>query len=218
MEVSSVAILALAYIVPSAWESIAHRYLLHPSRRERARWRRRGTIGQLLRLAHFYHNRIHHQRTFRTSPSTLFVDEHEKQHLDSSLKGEIAERVQANRYGTTITSFWEYVTYVPIPLSINVALSAKFSPNLLIPSALLALVPFYLSKFIHPLLHESESVIVGARGKWLQAATNTSLFRYIQRYHHAHHRRPSRHFNLMLGPDWVFWLMACAQNFRKRKK
>src|SRR6476620_10850187 len=48
----------VAYLIPSAGESIAHRLLLHATTQERVRWRQWGWLGQLFRLAYFYHNRI----------------------------------------------------------------------------------------------------------------------------------------------------------------
>ena len=198
----------VAYLIPSGWESVAHRLLLHATNRERARWRRWGWLGQLFRLAYFYHYRIHHHRTYRYSLVTQFTDAGEKQHLDSALKGEIAERLHANRYGTTISAPWESITYVAVPLFVSTAVFVSFAPGLLPVSVLLSFGPYILTKYVHPLLHMSGQQIADTYGKPIRVMANSSAFRYLRTYHHEHHRHENRHFNLMLGADWVILLIA----------
>ena len=121
----------VAYLIPSAWESIAHRLLLHATTQERVRWRQWGWLGQLFRLAYFYHNRIHHSRTYRRNLVTQFTDAREKKHLDAALKGKIAERLHANCYGTTISAPWEAITYVAVPLIVGIEPADRFRTWLL---------------------------------------------------------------------------------------
>ena len=193
----------VAYLIPSTWEAIAHKLLLHATTQARFRWRRWGMLGQLFRQAHFYHYRIHHRRTYRPNLFTQFRDAREKEHLDAALKGEIAERLQANRYGTTISAPWEVITYVAIPLIVSIALFLSLAPSMLPMGIILSFGPYLLTKYVHPILHMSSEEISAIHGKFVQIIAKTPAFQFLQTYHHRHHRNENCHFNLMLGADWI---------------
>lgn len=198
----------VAYLIPSAWESIAHKQLLHATARARIKWRQWGWLGQQFRLAHFYHNHIHHHRTYRSSLLTQFSNAQEKEHLDTALKGEIAERLHANRYGTTITAPWETLTHVAVPLIVSLPVFASFAPGMLPISVMLSFGPYLLTKYIHPLLHVSSEEIAVTHGRFFRIMVNTRAFKFLQTYHHQHHRNESRNYNLMLGADWVILIFV----------
>jgi len=199
-----IACLLIAYLGASGRESWVHSAILHASKNERQRWRKYGSIGALLRLAHFYHNTIHHRRTFKSSFFIQFDNPLQKRKLDSALIGELGIRLRANSYGTTVTGTWEIATFVAVPLAFITPMFLKWAPALLPVGVAIAVLPLLLSRYIHPLLHidyESES---GTHKNKSEFIRRTCAFRYLQAYHRRHHEDYSINFNLLLGADWIF--------------
>lgn len=196
--------LLIAYLISSTWESWFHRKVLHANRRRRKKWRRYGPPGALLRLAYFYHDTIHHRQTFKRSFVVQFDELAQKEKLDAALKGTVRERLIANKYGTTVRGFWEVVALSGVPLILICAEFFLFSATWLPAGICVALMPFLVSRYIHPLLHFSEDH-QAFRGRRLKRLIGkTQPFRYLQRYHLLHHKNRSINFNLVLGADWLF--------------
>lgn len=194
--------LAVAYLISSSWESWAHRNLLHASKRSRRAWRTYGEVGKLLRLAYFYHNTIHHRRTFVKSFFVQFDDQSQKRRLDGSLKGTIRERIEANGYGVTISGFWELFTFAAVPMVFISVGFALLSLAWLPVGILIALLPLILTCYLHPLLHLDPEQ--HRAGSLVNLICRTSMFLYIRRYHFVHHKHGLVNFNLLPGADWVF--------------
>lgn len=190
-----------AYLFASGWESWAHRTLLHGSTRTRHAWRAWGGIGRLFRLAYFYHNTVHHRRTFVESFFVQFDDPGQRRRLQGALKGVVGERLRANGYGMTISGFWELFTFAAVPVAFISVGFALLSPAWLPVGILIALLPLILTRYLHPLLHldpeqhRADSLI--------HRICRTSIFLYIQRYHFVHHKYGAVNFNLLPGADWV---------------
>ena len=104
--------MCIAYLLTSAWESLAHWQILHASRRSRQAWRRLGGLGILFRRAYFYHNIIHHRRTYTRSFFQRFDSDTQKRNLDVKLKNDLQKRLLINRYGVTVSGFWEICTFI----------------------------------------------------------------------------------------------------------
>ncbi len=194
--------LVVAYLVSSSWESWAHRNVLHASKRSRRAWRTYGAAGKLLQLAYFYHNTIHHRRTFVKSFFVQFDDQFQKRRLDESLKGSIREQLAANGYGVTISGFWELFTFAAIPM---VFISVGFvflAPAWLPVGIFIALLPLILTRYLHPLLHIDPEQ--HRPGSLVSLICRTPIFLHIQRYHFVHHKYGLVNFNLLPGADWAF--------------
>ena len=202
--------LAVAYLFSSSWESWAHRNLLHASMRSRRAWRTYGEVGKLLRLAYFYHNTIHHRRTFVKSFFIQFHDQSQKRRLDRSLKGTIGEQLKANGYGLTISGFWELFTFAAVPMAFISVGFALLSPTWLPVGILIALLPLILTRYLHPLLHIDPEQ--HRAGSLVNLICRASIFRYIQRYHFIHHKYGLVNFNLLPGADWVFQVCKRASS------
>ena len=199
---------AAAYMIASGWESWAHRSLLHASRRSRRAWRNYGEVGALLRLAYFYHNTIHHRRTFRKSFFVQFDDQTQKRKLDHALKGSLLQRLEESTYGVTISGFWELFTFASVPVAFVTVEFALLAPLWLPIGILIALLPLLLTRYMHPLLHlDAEQHRSEPLRRLICAAP---LFAYMQRYHFLHHKYGLVNFNLLLGADWIFRVRRSA--------
>ena len=84
-------------------------------------WRRLGGLGDLLRLAHFFHQGIHHRRTFTRSLVVQFDDARHRARVDALLRASFGARARQDRYGLTVTGPLEYMAFTAVPLLINTA-------------------------------------------------------------------------------------------------
>ncbi len=198
--------LFLSYLVASAWESLAHWQILHAGKHARQRWRDWGGFGDLLRLAFFYHNRVHHRRTFVSNYWVQFDSPLQRQRLDQRLKGEIRKRLMSNGYGTTITGFWELFTFAAFPMLLNSVLCALLAPRWVLLGIMIGLLPLLMTKYIHPLLHvDVNELSAGANGP-RQSLIQSGSFRFLQQYHFLHHKYGLVNFNLLPGADLLLFV------------
>jgi hypothetical protein len=189
----------VAYAVTSLWEATFHRVVLHASDSSRRVWRGWGSLGSLLRLAHFFHYEIHHRRTFARSLVVQFVDLSHRSRIDSRLKGSIGRRARLDRYGLTVSGPFELLAFAGLPLLTNSIMAALVSPGLLWFGLAIAVLPYLLSRYLHPMLHEQPPLATqrSASAKFRRSA----VFRFFQRHHLTHHRHDNINFNLLLGAD-----------------
>lgn len=202
--------LVAAYVGASLWEATFHRHVLHAGGRARLSWRAWGCIGELLRLAHFFHQTLHHRRTFRRSPLVQFDSAAERQALESHLKGAIGRRAKLDRYGLTVTGPMEFMAFAGLPLLANSLAAIAVDPRLLPVGAFASVLPLLLSRHVHPLLHEPQPP--GNAAGITARLRRTAAFQFLQAYHLLHHARRDANFNLLLGADWLL-----GQAMRPRK-
>ena len=207
---------AFAYITASLWESTFHHHILHARRRTKRSWRNWGHIGALLRLAYFFHQTIHHRRTFLRSLLSQFDSPAQRQALDSRLKGSIGLRARLDRYGLTVTGPTEFVAFAGLPLLVNALAAIAVEPWLLPIGVLASLLPILLSRYIHPLLHEATPPVC-ATG-FLPRLRRSLLFRLLQEYHLIHHVQRNTNFNLLLGADWLLGKAISPRAFRTEQR
>ena len=208
--------LLFAYIAASLWESTFHHHVLHARRRTKLTWRTWGTFGSLLRLAHFFHQTIHHRRTFRHSLLVQFDSPAQRQALDSLLKGSIGRRARLDRYGLTVTGALEFVAFTGLPLLVNSLVAITIEPWLLPFGTLASALPLLLSRYVHPLLHQPAPPASAAG--LIHALRRTSVFQFLQGYHLLHHVRRTTNFNLLLGVDWFLGQAVSPRTFRGEQR
>jgi hypothetical protein len=209
--VTAILYLICAYLVASVWEATFHRHVLHARRHARRAWRRWGSVGALLRLAHFFHQQIHHRRTFRSDLRVQFDSAAQRRALDAHLKGAIGARARKDRYGLTVTGPAEFGAFVGPPLVFNTAIAVGVAPQLIWVGAVIATVPLLLSRHLHPLLHQP-SPPPASRGLGVRLQ-RTRGFGALQRYHLLHHARRSVNFNLLPGADWLLGCASASRSF-----
>jgi hypothetical protein len=180
-----------------------HWKILHASKRSRLAWRRLGGVFNLLRKAYFSHNTIHHVKTYKSSYYIQFDSKKKKNALDSKLNSHPNFRIIGDRYGLTISGFWENTVFMAIPIGGAIIVFSYIAPEFTWLGVLLATIPMLLSKYIHPLLHDKKFA-TKRKSEIIKYFVESKYFLYIQKYHYIHHQYALCNFNLMPGGDYLF--------------
>lgn len=195
---AQLSIIITTYIITSLWETFVHWKILHSNRKVRQLWKKMGILGQLPRCAYFSHNIIHHNNTFRESYFLQFANSGEQAKLNNRLPEKLRAQIIHNKYGLTISSFWELFTFMAFPLIFNTWLFFKCAhPITLTLIPLISITPALLSKYIHPSLHEIETVETKNYSLWVKYK------KFIAKYHKIHHEVGLKNFNLLPGGDFI---------------
>ena len=121
MALGPILCVAASYAIASAWESWAHRELLHANSCRNNVWRRCGFVGLLLRRVRFNHHVVHHTVMHLTSWS--------KERIASRVSDESQSRLEKTQFGETIQVSVEAITlFSGIPLVMIIPLYAHFAP------------------------------------------------------------------------------------------
>lgn len=193
---------AASYVIASAWESWAHRELLHANSRRNNAWRRCGFVGLLLRRVRFNHHVVHHTLMHSTSWS--------KERIASRVSNESQSRLEKTQFGETIQVSFEAITlFSGVPLVMIIPLYAYFAPIWTLLGVMIALTPFLITKYIHPYLHAPFRPSEIGSGRTFTQRICYPVLTYIRRYHAIHHLSPTVNFNLMLGADYLFRTARC---------
>lgn len=146
----------LIYISASLWETLLHWKIIHASRKTYNNWRKWGWVFGKLRKGWFSHNFIHHKCTFNPDPYTQFSSVKIQQHLDARLQTSIAQVIRRNKYGLTISSFSEIITFIAPPSLMALIIFYYIYPQyniLLLVFWLLHYQWFLVNIYIHYCIH-----------------------------------------------------------------
>lgn len=195
---NQILILIFSYTVSSLWENFVHWKILHSNKPSRRMWRKFGWIGQLMRCAYFSHNIIHHKNTFKESYFIQFSKNGECDRLKHKLPKLLRNDIIRNRYGLTISSFWEVFTFSSFPLLVNLFLFVKSSEFITILFIfIISIAPLLLSKYLHPSLHDECTLETYKYNAWARYK------KYIAQCHKVHHENGMKNFNLLPGGDFI---------------
>lgn len=191
----------LLYIIASLWETIVHWKILHAKKNTYQNWGKLGGVFGKLRKGWFSHNRVHHNYTFKKSQFIQFESEKEQKILNRKLPEDLKDLIIDNRYGLSVSSFWEITTFVSVPLVFSIILLYYIDYRYIPIGIFIAVLPMLLSKYLHPLLHMPQEILEKNRfSSWL---SNTSYFKYIQESHLLHHKYGLCNFNLLPAGDYI---------------
>ena len=171
-------------------------------------WKKMSGIFNLLRKAHFSHNTIHHNKTYKKSYFIQFESPCKKESLDSKLKSRPQLRILGDRYGLSISGFWEIVVFVGVPLTINSIVFILLAPSFLYIGLIIAILPMLLSKYLHPLLHVKKL----KKNLFISLVMQSRFFISIQNYHFLHHKYVSCNYNLLPGGDYLMRVCRKEKN------
>lgn len=195
---SQITAIVIAYFITSLWETFIHWRILHATKGSRRIWRKFGVIGSLLRRAYFSHNIIHHNKTFKDNLFIQFKNKKEQLSLDNKLPQNLRIKIQENKYGLTISTFWEMITFTLFPITINTLIFYRYANIItLVIITFISILPALLSRYLHPKLHQQ------IQNHTKQNNLFCIYFRYIQDYHLTHHRSAMVNFNLLPGGDYI---------------
>lgn len=194
--------LIFVYFATSCWETFVHWKILHANRNTRLAWKYYGGVFNLLRKACFSHNTIHHVKTYNSNYYVQFNSANKKKSLDSKLYARPHLRIQGDRYGLTISGFWENTVFMAIPIIIAIFIFSLLAIDYVWLGVLIAIIPMMLSKYVHHLLHK-ENPISKNTSAIMKYFLSSRYFSYIQLYHYIHHQHTLCNFNLMPGGDYL---------------
>lgn len=123
--------------------------------------------------------------------------------LDRRLPPAARARMQASRYGLSVSGAWELATFAAVPVATVLPMAWLLHPVWWPPALLLALGPLLMTRFVHPLLHAHPAVLRARHGRLLRWIVGTRAFRWLRGHHLIHHRRAGERFNLLPGGDWL---------------
>lgn len=106
------------------------------------------------------------------------------------LSQQTIQQLQETDFGASINATFDALClFAAPPLLLILPLYLLAAPRWLPIGFLIALVPFLLTKFVHPHLHCESSNLLGR------------VLEPLREYHAEHHRRPCTNFNLLPGGD-----------------
>jgi hypothetical protein len=201
--------LLLCYAVASCWEHGFHLFVLHARRRSRQRWRQWAWLGDLMRLAYFFHHEIHHRRTFRSSPLVQFDSDQQRRVLSRRLRSMRALPPEHDHFGASLSGYLQVITVAGPPVLLNLMLAAWLAPALAWLGVVVGCLPMLISRYIHPMLHglPPRGLLSPALARIIQ---RQGWFLYLRQYHEQHHRSGRCNLNLLLGADWL-WSTAASR-------
>lgn len=199
--------LLVSYAIASLTESFSHDKIHHATPEVRAKWKRMGKIGEILKRSYLSHSGVHHGATFKKDYVTQFASDEERARLTAKMVKSGNRRVVDDNFGLTISSLGVLRFLVPATPAYAAAVSgaialdahpltyaAMVGPALLMPLA---------SKVLHPYLHMTREAAMDKAGPTMRWFLDTALARYISRHHFVHHMRENEdvNFNLVPGGD-----------------
>jgi hypothetical protein len=191
-----------AYGISSAWESVAHQSILHAHARHNQVWRRYGVLGLLLRRARFNHL-IHHAST--QSPTWT----EERISKTTLLSSGIIKQLRETNFGKTINPTPDaLLLFSGVPLLLIIPLFLIVAPESVWVGVMIGLIPFAMTRYVHPHLHRSAAAIPEATRHSFAAQPAASALQSLRHYHGQHHEQPWTNFNLTPGFDLCFQLRS----------
>lgn len=105
------------YVAASLSESYCHRTFGHTSASLRLWMRRYAHLFSWLKVVLFFHERIHHRRTYRKHFVMQFQDRNEQQTLLEALPPELKSKAQSTQFGLTIVpASFPFFLWLPQPV------------------------------------------------------------------------------------------------------
>ena len=192
----------VAYGISSAWESIAHKSILHARAFHSHVWRRYGVFGLLLRRARFNHL-IHHAST----QSPIWTEERIAK--TTLLSPRVIKQLSETDFGKTINPTPDAVLlFGGVPLLLIIPLFLIVAPESVLFGVLIGLLPFAMTRHVHPHLHRSAAATEKTTHHSLASQPAAYALQYLRHYHARHHERPWTNFNLVPGFDLCFQLRS----------
>lgn len=149
MHIKVATVVFLSYGVASAWESWAHRYILHASLDRKGLWGKWGVLGTLLKRVRFNHHVIHH--------NIPDEDSHAAKLALALLSANSRNRLNATQWGKTIqTSPEALLLFCGVPVASNCLIFTSLAPDKICVGLLIGLLPYLVTKYLHPVFHASK--------------------------------------------------------------
>lgn len=159
-------------------------------------------------LASYRAHRAHHGATFQTDHVTQFDSPAQKAKLDASLQKHGDQSIIDYNYGLTISKSGVIKWMLPTVavesalmgsmVGLGVDFHAASIPAFLAPALLMPM----MSKYVHPMLHQSREKALAMAGPLTRWLLSTRLGGYISRQHYVHHARTEGvNYNLMPMAD-----------------
>jgi hypothetical protein len=204
MHIEFIIKIILSYAFTSAWESWAHQHILHASVARKNFWSSWGLFGILLKRVRFNHHVMHHRIVYENS--------HAAKLALALLSPNSQKQLISTKWGRTVRTTPEsLLLFCAVPIFSIWFLTTSLPPLERCICLLIGFVPYLLTKYLHPILHEPISQVVPLRRRGCLSGLALNLVDLIARYHREHHITPHKNFNLMLGADFVFFV------FQKKK-
>jgi hypothetical protein len=204
--INQLGLFCLAYGIASAWESFAHRTILHAHPKQSYSWRSLGRLGAALRQARFNHL-VHHRLISSGSWSRQRIANSQQ------LSQKTIQQLRETEFGVLINPTWDaLLLFAGVPISLIALIYLLAAPKWLPLGLGVALGPFFMTSYVHTYLHADEP--------WDSKKTQIShvtrlvyqVYWHLLAYHQEHHRDARRNFNLLLGWEYLakFLLVLCT--------
>ncbi len=208
--------LLIALVLASTWEYCVHRFILHATAKESNLWRRYGKTGLALREARFNHL-IHHKLV---NPSTWTQ---KRLRLSGLISPESISDLEQTGFGEFVNpSIESFMLLSAVPMLVTVTLYLLEAPEQLPIGILIGMLPYILSSWTHPYLHDAEAAAEaderGVPNATLRRKIVIKLMVPLRNYHAVHHKYPWTNFNLLLGADQLVSLFALAGKLAGRNQ
>jgi hypothetical protein len=191
----------LSYLVASAWELIGHRSILHANKEQASQWQRYGVIGKAMREARFNHL-IHHHLSKSNSWTRARIQ------ASLGLSESTISQLEETKFGVLIKpTLGSIILFSGLPLLVTIPCFLVLCPAWLPLGAIIAMSPFLMTRYVHPVLHEDNEVSAARWVRLLHPAIQPAV-EYLRAYHAEHHSHPYRNYNLLLGAEHILSISA----------
>ncbi len=197
--------LLLGYISGTVTESLGHKYFGHPRKWQRALYRKYPSLFSPFLNPMYQHLIIHHGKTYQSHIFQQFESLDHKRMVDSwiqrKLNSKLANLIWLEHYNLTLKGLSGTLPFA-IPFLIGpLIIGLIFGSSAFLGALILAFSPVWMSKYIHPLIHNPQSI--PESHKLIRWIARGPLGLWALKNHYIHHKYPEYNFNLVPGGDYL---------------
>jgi hypothetical protein len=198
----------LGFLSATVSESFFHKFFAHPSDSQIKFYFKYKILLKAWLKPYFHHLVIHHEMTYQDNLFDQFDSDKNKKDVDNWIERnfdqDFSKLIKDERYNLTLKRASGILPFAG-PFCVGpILIGLVLGPVAFFASLTTAYIPVWLSKFIHPLIHNPHETCT--HSKFIQWLMKTKYMEAVLLNHFLHHQDGSRNYNLLLGGDYLLGL------------